>query len=178
MKIFFLIESFDRSPLSKFVSDYGQDSYKDSELCGATEEFQDMQQTGQTSDFYDYTQQSSNDAEFQVLAQQTLNVPELMNFLALSFQFAINQWNLIKYSLNFGNYIFSLVQTFQSQDFGSFGDFGGQQSAQTPQRLVEELATDAELARASYGAPDATEPILDYYIPYLRREKGWRKLIV
>ena len=79
MKIFFLIESFDRSPLSKFVSDYGQDSYKDSELCGATEEFQDMQQTGQTSDFYDYTQQSSNDAEFQVLAQQTLNVPELVN---------------------------------------------------------------------------------------------------
>ena len=58
--------SLDRNPLSKFVSDYGQDSFKDSELCGATEEFQDMQQTGQTSDFYDYTQQSSNDAEFQV----------------------------------------------------------------------------------------------------------------
>jgi len=40
---------------------------------------------------------------------------------------------------------------------------------------MEEDATDAEMARSSYGAPDASTPILDRFMPFLRANKGWSK---
>lgn len=64
-------------------------------------------------------------------------------------------------------------QTFDSQQTQELSSFG----EQAPQKLVLDPPSDAELARASYGVPDADEPILEKYMRYLRREKGWNEKI-